>query len=133
MTLTQLSVPVVNGELSLGTWQGVYLFEHRSHPHRRSVITFQLSDVMTTTVGPYLYQMVLSEGSNLITCQYQQMDVLDRGDGRAATIGIRNLLGDGGVQYFYGDGIANHAGPIENGLAIRFIPGSDLFLPLLRR
>src|SRR5207245_53002 len=37
LTLTQLSVPVVNGELSLGTWQGVYLFEHRSHPHRRSV------------------------------------------------------------------------------------------------
>jgi len=44
LTLTQLSVPVVNGELSLGTWQGVYLFEHRSHPHRRSVILHLLGE-----------------------------------------------------------------------------------------
>ena len=44
LTLTQLSVPVVNGELSLGTWQGVYLFEHRSHPHRRSVVLHLLGE-----------------------------------------------------------------------------------------
>ncbi len=37
LTLTQLSIPVVGGGLALGTWQGVYLFEHRSRPHRRSV------------------------------------------------------------------------------------------------
>src|SRR5947209_2366413 len=37
LTLTQLSIPVVAGALALGTWQGVYLFEHRSGPHRRSV------------------------------------------------------------------------------------------------
>ena len=37
LTLTQLSVPVVEGRLALGTWQGVYLFEHRSRPHNRSL------------------------------------------------------------------------------------------------
>lgn len=38
LTLTQLSVPVVSGRLALGTWQGVYLFEHRSASHHRSVV-----------------------------------------------------------------------------------------------
>lgn len=33
-----LSIPVVDGRLALGTWQGVYLFEHRSRPHRRNVV-----------------------------------------------------------------------------------------------
>ncbi|MBB3948743.1 secondary thiamine-phosphate synthase enzyme YjbQ [Aureimonas jatrophae] len=32
-----LSVPVENGRMMLGTWQGVYLFEHRRRPHRREV------------------------------------------------------------------------------------------------
>ncbi len=38
LTLTQISIPVVQGSLALGTWQGVYLFEHRAVPHRRSVV-----------------------------------------------------------------------------------------------
>lgn len=38
LTQVQLSIPVVNGELALGTWQGIYLFEHRSIPHRRTVV-----------------------------------------------------------------------------------------------
>lgn len=38
LTATQLSIPVENGRMALGTWQGVYLFEHRSAPHRRSVV-----------------------------------------------------------------------------------------------
>ena len=38
LTLAQLSVPVERGRLALGTWQGIYLFEHRSSPHRRSVV-----------------------------------------------------------------------------------------------
>ena len=37
LTLTQISIPVESGRLVLGTWQGVYLFEHRAAPHRRSV------------------------------------------------------------------------------------------------
>jgi secondary thiamine-phosphate synthase enzyme len=38
LTLTQLSIPVEQGRLGLGTWQGVYVFEHRVSPHRRSVL-----------------------------------------------------------------------------------------------
>jgi len=35
---TQLSIPVVDGRLALGTWQGIYVFEHRERPHRREVV-----------------------------------------------------------------------------------------------
>ena len=38
LTQTQLSIPVERNEPSLGIWQGVYLFEHRTHPHKRTVI-----------------------------------------------------------------------------------------------
>ncbi|MBZ5617914.1 MAG: secondary thiamine-phosphate synthase enzyme YjbQ [Acidobacteriia bacterium] len=38
LTPTQLSIPVDKGRLALGTWQGVYVFEHRAFPHRRSVL-----------------------------------------------------------------------------------------------
>jgi secondary thiamine-phosphate synthase enzyme len=38
LTAVQLSVPVVSGRLGLGTWQGIYLFEHRRRPHRREVL-----------------------------------------------------------------------------------------------
>jgi secondary thiamine-phosphate synthase enzyme len=44
LTGTQLSIPIHNGRLALGTWQGVYLFEHRARPHSRSVILHLLSD-----------------------------------------------------------------------------------------
>lgn len=37
LTQVQLSIPVINGALALGTWQGVYLFEHRVRPHRREI------------------------------------------------------------------------------------------------
>jgi secondary thiamine-phosphate synthase enzyme len=38
LTLTQISIPVENGRMALGTWQGVYVFEHRAAPHRRHVL-----------------------------------------------------------------------------------------------
>jgi secondary thiamine-phosphate synthase enzyme len=38
LTQVQLSIPVQAGRLALGTWQGLYLFEHRSHPQRRDVV-----------------------------------------------------------------------------------------------
>jgi secondary thiamine-phosphate synthase enzyme len=38
LTLTQLSIPVEGGRMALGTWQGVYVFEHRAAAHRRSVV-----------------------------------------------------------------------------------------------
>lgn len=33
-----LTVPVAGGRLALGTWQGIYLIEHRDHPHRRQIV-----------------------------------------------------------------------------------------------
>jgi secondary thiamine-phosphate synthase enzyme len=44
LTQTQVSIPVVNGKLALGTWQGIYLFEHRERAHRRSVVLHLLKD-----------------------------------------------------------------------------------------
>ena len=38
LTQTSLTIPVVDGRMALGTWQGIYLFEHRAAPHRRSVV-----------------------------------------------------------------------------------------------
>lgn len=37
LTGVQLSIPLIGGRLALGTWQGIYLFEHRTRPHRREV------------------------------------------------------------------------------------------------
>lgn len=38
LTQSTLTIPVVEGRLTLGTWQGIYLFEHRRAPHRRSIV-----------------------------------------------------------------------------------------------
>ncbi|WP_203311167.1 MULTISPECIES: secondary thiamine-phosphate synthase enzyme YjbQ [Sphingomonas] len=37
LTGVQLTIPLIDGALALGTWQGIYLFEHRRRPHRRSL------------------------------------------------------------------------------------------------
>ena len=44
LTMTQLSVPVVSGQLALGTWQGLYVFEHRSEPQRRRLVLHVLGE-----------------------------------------------------------------------------------------
>lgn len=38
LTAVNVTIPVTRGELALGTWQGIYLWEHRTHPHRRRVV-----------------------------------------------------------------------------------------------
>lgn len=38
LTQTQLTIPVANGALMLGRWQGIFLFEHRRAPHRREIV-----------------------------------------------------------------------------------------------
>jgi secondary thiamine-phosphate synthase enzyme len=38
LTASSLSIPVLNNCLALGTWQGIYLWEHRKHSHRRSIV-----------------------------------------------------------------------------------------------
>lgn len=38
LTATSIGIPVIGGRLALGSWQGIYLFEHRDRPHRREVV-----------------------------------------------------------------------------------------------
>lgn len=42
LTQVSLSIPVIDGALALGTWQGLYLFEHRRRPHRRTIALYIL-------------------------------------------------------------------------------------------
>lgn len=44
LTAVNLSIPVLDGALALGTWQGVYLWEHRQHGHRREVVVHLLGE-----------------------------------------------------------------------------------------
>lgn len=44
LTQVQLSVPVMDGKLMLGTWQGIYLFEHRSRPSQREIVLHLTGD-----------------------------------------------------------------------------------------
>ena len=44
LTAVNLSVPFSAGDLVLGTWQGIYVWEHRAHPHSRSVILHFLGE-----------------------------------------------------------------------------------------
>ena len=44
LTQVQLSIPVAAGALVLGTWQGIYVFEHRRRPHTREIVLHLLGD-----------------------------------------------------------------------------------------
>ena len=44
LTQVQLTIPVTRGRMALGTWQGIYLFEHRAAPHRREVVLHLIGD-----------------------------------------------------------------------------------------
>ncbi|MEP7297771.1 MAG: secondary thiamine-phosphate synthase enzyme YjbQ [Burkholderiales bacterium] len=44
LTTVQLSIPLCNGRLVLGTWQGIYLWEHRTRPHRREIALHLLGE-----------------------------------------------------------------------------------------
>lgn len=44
LTATSLTVPVAKGRPQLGTWQGIFLFEHRDQPHRRQVVLHLTGD-----------------------------------------------------------------------------------------
>ena len=44
LTQTSLSIPVIGGRMALGTWQGIYLFEHRRAPHRRDIALHYIGD-----------------------------------------------------------------------------------------
>ena len=44
LTTVNLSIPIAEGRLALGTWQGIYLWEHRSSPHTRTVVVHLLGE-----------------------------------------------------------------------------------------
>jgi secondary thiamine-phosphate synthase enzyme len=44
LTDTQLSIPIIEGAPALGTWQGIYVFEHRAGPHRRKLVLHLLGE-----------------------------------------------------------------------------------------
>ncbi len=46
LTSTSLSIPVLDGAMRLGTWQGIYLWEHRTRPHKRSVALHYMGGVL---------------------------------------------------------------------------------------
>lgn len=49
LTQTELSVPIVNGSCGLGTWQGIFLWEHRYAAHERSVVVTAHGNQESTT------------------------------------------------------------------------------------
>ena len=44
LTAVNLSIPIIDGSLALGTWQGIYLWEHRARPHSRRVVVHLLGE-----------------------------------------------------------------------------------------
>ncbi len=44
LTAVNLSIPISDGRMVLGTWQGIYLWEHRTHPHTRSIVLHLIGD-----------------------------------------------------------------------------------------
>jgi secondary thiamine-phosphate synthase enzyme len=44
LTTVNLSIPISSGKLALGTWQGIYLWEHRASPHTRSLVLHLLGE-----------------------------------------------------------------------------------------
>ena len=44
LTQVQLTIPILRGSLALGTWQGIYVFEHRRSPHRRTIALHLLGE-----------------------------------------------------------------------------------------
>ncbi|MBM3837218.1 MAG: YjbQ family protein [Verrucomicrobia bacterium] len=44
LTAVNLSIPVASGRMTLGTWQGIYVWEHRTHPHTRRLVVHVLGE-----------------------------------------------------------------------------------------
>jgi secondary thiamine-phosphate synthase enzyme len=44
LTAVNVTIPITRGTLALGTWQGIYLWEHRTHPHRRRIVAHFLGE-----------------------------------------------------------------------------------------
>lgn len=44
LTQVSLTIPVIGGQPALGSWQGIYLFEHRLRPHRRQILVHVIGE-----------------------------------------------------------------------------------------
>jgi secondary thiamine-phosphate synthase enzyme len=44
LTAVNLSIPIRDGRMVLGTWQGIYLWEHRTHPHQRQIVVHVIGE-----------------------------------------------------------------------------------------
>ncbi|MBJ18034.1 MAG: YjbQ family protein [bacterium] len=44
LTATSLSIPIADGQLAMGAWQGIFLWEHRHHPGMRTIVVHLLAD-----------------------------------------------------------------------------------------
>jgi uncharacterized repeat protein (TIGR01451 family) len=107
--------------------QGVWMETHGVAPNRYTVITYRTAYFEDETAPPAQFQMILYETSNQIKCQYLDMPgPIDASGGAGATVGLENADGTSGLQYFYRLQSLQAAivGPLENGLAILFKPGS---------
>ena len=54
LTLTSLTIPVDSGRCDLGTWQGIFLWEHRTSPHRRRLTVTVVGDAPRPTIDDRL-------------------------------------------------------------------------------
>jgi secondary thiamine-phosphate synthase enzyme len=52
LTQVQLSVPIMDGKLMLGTWQGIYLFEHRNRPSQREIVLHLTGESLVDPAKP---------------------------------------------------------------------------------
>ena len=67
LTGVSLHVPVRGGALALGTWQGIYLVEHRARPHRREVM-LQFVGSQGVICAQSAYGRVHCHGANIVDC-----------------------------------------------------------------
>jgi len=102
--------------------QGVWVDHHGVSPTLTLVVTFRTAFFVAQHTTPGLFQMILSQGSNQIKCQYTQTPVTFPANGAAGTIGVANADGTRGLPYARSESdqpdITN--GPIEDGLAVLF-------------
>jgi secondary thiamine-phosphate synthase enzyme len=64
LTQTQLTIPVADGRLQLGTWQGIFVLEHRASPHRRSLILTLIGEEAAGSFSRGSVRIALASGSD---------------------------------------------------------------------
>jgi uncharacterized repeat protein (TIGR01451 family) len=106
----------------LDSSQGVWVEHQGVMPNRTLVITFRTAYFLAQAAPPALFQMILSETSNKIKCQYAQTPGPFQASGAQAAIGLVNVDGTAGLQYSFNDPDSGDVviGPVEDGLAIEF-------------